>query len=101
MARCLAIMQHHRRAAEERVNLHGWLPDLELQMEQLAIAKGKLEQEVLDLKKVNADKESALAEKEVELAQCREELGRAEYGMKESEAQLTEMQTDMTRKEAS
>jgi len=64
MARCLTIMQYHRRVVEEEISLHGRLTGLEQQVESLMKTKEILEQAVLDLRKVNADKESVLATKE-------------------------------------
>lgn len=67
MARCMAIMEYHCRASEERVSLHGRLIDLEQKVDHLTKEKEKVEQEVLNLKKAKADKDSMLAEKEVQL----------------------------------
>jgi len=58
LARCLAIMQHHRQVAEGEVRLRDRLGSLEQQVEGLSKIKENLEQDVLGLKEANADKDS-------------------------------------------
>jgi len=98
MARCLALMQYHWRTAEEKVGLCDRLTGLKQKVEQLAKTKESLEQEVLDLWKVNADKDSALAKKETQLlhlqglCEWREaELTQAERIAKEVESRMVEL----------
>jgi len=121
MARCLAIMQYHRRAAEERINLRDRVEDLEQKGDHLTEEKVKLSQEVHGLRQTVSDRHSMLAEKEMqllhfkglcecreaELTQCRDKLIRLEQGIKNAEVRVTELhasvarlETEMTKKEA-
>jgi len=67
LARCLALMQHHRRAAEVRVDLRRRLGELEQKNEDLTKSKAELEWEVEMLNQAFTSRDAMLADKEAQV----------------------------------
>jgi len=107
LARCLALMQHHRQAAEVKVDLRGPLGDLERKVEELTKSKADLEQEVETLNQTIASRDAMLADKEAQVAHFQDlwerretELTRAGEAVAATEAQVAEVRVEMARKES-
>jgi len=107
LARCLALMQHHRRAAEVRVDLRGQLGDLEQKIEDLTKSKAELEREVETLNQTITSRDAMLEDKEAQVAhfqglcERREaELSRAGEVVAATEAQMAEVRDEMAKRKS-
>jgi len=67
LARCLALMQHHRWATEVRVDLCRRLGKLEQKNEDLIKSKAELEREVETLNQALTSRDAMLADKEAQV----------------------------------
>jgi len=78
LARCLALMQHHRRAAEVKVDLRGQLGDLERKVEDLTKSKADLEREIKTMNQTIASRDAMLADKEAQVSHLQDLCERRE-----------------------